>query len=224
LEIIIVDNASTDGTKQWVTDFARGKPHIKVILNEKNVGFSAGNNIGIDNASGEYIILLNNDTFVTPNWIKNLLDHFTDPRVGLVGPVTNNIGNQAKIDVPDYHTEKEFINLGLVQHYNNYRKQYELREGSLAFFCIAIRRSIIKEIGYLDENFGYGWFEDDDYCLRVRQAGYITIIADDVLIHHEHSASFNKLEEKFRLKLFETNRLYFEKKHNTKWIPHVYER
>jgi GT2 family glycosyltransferase len=221
LEIIVVDNLSIDGSRQWLANYALDKSNLKLILNDANLGFSAGNNIGIKHSTGEYIIILNNDTFVSPNWIRSLIKYFDNPKVGIVGPVTNNIGNQAKIILPDYSTEHEFISLSILNYYNNFFKTYEMHEGGLAFFCVAISREIINRIGLLDEKFGIGWFEDDDYNLRVRKAGYNTIIADDVLIHHEYSASFNKLADKIKIELFKMNKLYFEQKHNTKWIAHT---
>lgn len=221
IEIIVVDNMSSDGSREWLTEFAKEKHNLKLILNNTNAGFSAGNNIGIKQSKGEYVVILNNDTFVSPHWIRSLLRHFADPTVGMVGPATNNIGNQAKISLPNYFTEPDFIKLATYNYYNNFSKTYLMQNGSLAFFCVMIKREVIDKVGLLDEKFGRGWFEDDDYTLRVRSAGYSTIIADDVLIHHEHSASFGKLEDKVRIDLFETNKKYFEEKHNMAWVPHV---
>lgn len=224
LEVIVVDNFSTDSTRAWLSEFAQTKNNFKLILNDKNSGFSAGNNIGIKQASGEYVVVLNNDTFVSPNWIKNLLQHFSNDKVGMVGPVTNNIGNQAKIIVDSYFTEADFLKVATKIHYENLGKTYLMSKGALAFFCVMIRKSVIESVGLLDENFGRGWFEDDDYTLRMRLAGYQAMIADDVFIHHEHSASFGKLADDARLELFNKNRTYFETKHQIKWSPHVGER
>lgn len=221
LEIIVVDNMSNDGSREWLSSFAREKSNLKLILNSSNMGFSAGNNIGIKEARGDYIVMLNNDTFVSPHWISLLIRHFSDRTVGMVGPVTNNIGNQAKIILPDYYTEPDFIKLATLNYYNNFNKLYPMQDGSLAFFCVAIRREVINKVGLLDEKFGLGWFEDDDYTIRVRNAGYTIMIVDDVLIHHEHSASFGKLNNNLRLGLFNKNKLYFEQKHNMKWVAHV---
>lgn len=224
LEIIVVDNLSSDGSREWLCEYAKDKTNFKLILNNVNAGFSAGNNVGIKHATGDYVFILNNDTFVSPNWIRNMLYHFKNKKVGLVGPVTNNIGNQAKIAVPNYLTEADFIKCAIRIHYDNYGKTYQILEGSLAFFCVAIKREVIDSVGMLDEKFGRGWFEDDDYNIRVRAAGYETIIADDVFVHHEHSATFGKLPEGEKLELFEKNRLYFEEKHNIRWFPHATNR
>lgn len=224
LEVIVVDNASTDGTREWLLEYAKGVNKLSLILNNTNKGFSAGNNIGIKESSGDYVVILNNDTFVSPYWLDGLLKHCQREKIGMVGPVTNNIGNQAKIELPNYYNEHAFIRHAVERASDYYSRFYEMSSGSLAFFCVMIKRAVLDKVGLLDENFGLGWFEDDDYTLRVRHAGYKLLIADDVLIHHEHSASFNKLSQENKDVLFLKNKLYFEKKHNIIWQPHIYDR
>ncbi len=75
LELVIVDNASTDGSRDWLAAYGEAHPEAKVILNERNLGFSAGNNVGIRHATGDYLVLLNNDTQVTHGWVFDLLRH-----------------------------------------------------------------------------------------------------------------------------------------------------
>lgn len=218
-ELIIVDNASSDGSRDYLKEYIQGRGNTKLILNEENSGFSAGNNIGIEQASGEYVVILNNDTYVTKGWMWDLVRHFKkDPSLGLVGPVTNNIGNEAKID----------INYANMDEMEKFSRQYtigHIREriyvNTVAFFCVAIKKDVIEKIGLLDESFGRGFFEDDDYCIRARNAGYKVAIADDVFIHHHLSASFNKLKDTERQKLFEANKAIFEAKWG-EWVPHKY--
>lgn len=218
-ELIIVDNASTDGTPDYLVQYAKGHDNIRVILNDNNLGFSAGNNVGLRAAKGEYLILLNNDTFVTPNWIKKLIVHFQqDKSLGLIGPVTNNIGNEAKIEL-NYVDMEDMIdksNAYIEKHLN-----IRLYVNTVAFFCVAIRREVIDEVGLLDEDFGRGFFEDDDYCIRARNAGFKVAIAEDVFVHHHLSASFDKLKDQEKQKLFEKNKAIYENKWGT-WVPHQY--
>jgi len=94
-ELVIVDNCSDDETIDFLGQYEAKRPRCKLVKNPKNLGFSAGNNVGIKQSSGEYIILLNNDTYVSPGWLKALIKPLmSDPKVGLSGPVTNNIGNE----------------------------------------------------------------------------------------------------------------------------------
>lgn len=222
-EIIIVDNLSQkDKTREFLVEYEKHHKNVKVILNDINGGFSYGNNIGIKEATGDYVILLNNDTFVTPDWIEHLIAHFdTDMSIGMVGPVTNNIGNEAKIDV-DYKDTSEMIEFAKQLYEKNKGKQY-LDIRVLAFFCVAIKRDVVEQVGLLDEVFGIGMFEDDDYCMRVKKEGYKLVCADDVFIHHHLGATFDKESQEWKQNLFQKNKAIYESKWGM-WIPHKYRK
>jgi len=222
-EIIVVDNMSQeDETREFLQEYAKEHENVKVILNDINGGFSYGNNVGIRAADGEYIILLNNDTIVTPNWIERLIAHFnSDKSIGMVGPRTNNIGNEAKMDV-SYENIDEMIEFSEKLYQENKAKQYtDIRV--LAFFCVAIKREVIDSVGLLDEAFGIGMFEDDDYCERAKAAGYKILCADDVFIHHHLGATFDKEPAEWKQELFKKNKATYESKHGP-WIPHKYRK
>ena len=218
-ELVIVDNASSDGSQEFLRTFAEQQANVKLILNEENAGFAAGNNVGIQNSTGEYIVLLNNDTIVTRGWLWGLIRYFLrDKSLGLLGPVTNNIGNEAKIDIHYDNMDQMAIES---RKYTSERSRQLLYINTVAFFCAVIRRQVIDEIGQLDEVFGCGFFEDDDFCVRARNAGFKIAIADDVYIHHHLSASFSLLKEETKKALFEQNKAIYEEKWGA-WIPHVY--
>ena len=92
---------------------------------------------------------------------------------------------------------------------------------TVAFFCAAMPRAVHETVGGLDEDFGIGFFEDDDYCRRVSDAGWHVGCADDVFVHHHLSASFDQLKSEARQALFEKNKAIYEAKWGP-WIPHVY--
>jgi O-antigen biosynthesis protein len=99
-EIIVVDNASEKSTVKYLKSVKASLGNFILILNDENLGFSKANNQGFAISAGEYIVFLNNDTIVTPGWVHGLLYHLQkNPSAGMVGPVTNSIGNEAKIDV-----------------------------------------------------------------------------------------------------------------------------
>jgi len=85
-----------------------------------------------------------------------------------------------------------------------------------------MRKDVFEKVGELDEQFGIGMFEDDDYSIRVREAGYRVRLAEDLFIHHWGGASFKKLKEESYRNLFEENRNKFEAKWGRKWQPHKY--
>jgi GT2 family glycosyltransferase len=88
-----------------------------------------------------------------------------------------------------------------------------------ALFCAAIPRRTYEKVGPLDEAFGTGYFEDDDYCRRIERAGLRVMCAEDAFVHHHLSASFNRLQADRRKELFERNRLIYERKWGA-WKPH----
>jgi GT2 family glycosyltransferase/glycosyltransferase involved in cell wall biosynthesis len=219
LEIICVDNASTDGTREFLQDWGNSRPQHKVILNEKNLGFAAGNNVGIKSCTGEIVILLNNDTYVTRGWIRDLIRPLLqDKTIGLVGPITNMIGGVQKVSL-HYRDMNEMAQR--TREFTLLRKGDLYETDAIAFFCVAARRKVIDQVGLLDTAYGMGFFEDDDYCQRILKAGFRIVCADGVFVHHHLSASFNELEQGAKGALFKKNRAIFESKWGP-WKPHKY--
>jgi GT2 family glycosyltransferase len=218
-ELIIVDNASSDGTQDYLNSLRGQKDNVKIIVNGQNLGFATGNNIGIREAQGDYIILLNNDTIVTRGWISGLIKYFKYPTIGMVGPVTNSIGNEAKINV-DYNNLSDMEAFSDRYTILNKGKIFEIP--ALAMYCVALSRHTIEEVGLLDEQFAVGMFEDDDYALRVRKAGMKILCSEDVFIHHFGGVSLSKLKPSEYQKIFEENKRKYEQKWGIKWVPHRY--
>ncbi|NRT71792.1 glycosyltransferase [Clostridium beijerinckii] len=186
-EIIIVDNNSTDGTREWLKD----QNDIKLILNDENVGFPRGCNLGIEAAEKDNdILLLNNDTKVSPRWLDNLkICLYSDESIGAVGPITNNCSNYQGINVP-YSTIDHMIEFASNNNISA-PERWEQKPRLIAF-CMLIKRTVIDKIGNLDERFTPGNFEDDDLCMRIIEAGYKLMVCNDSFIHHFGSTSFKK--------------------------------
>jgi GT2 family glycosyltransferase/glycosyltransferase involved in cell wall biosynthesis len=217
-EIVVVDNNSKDDTPAYLRALAEKHAGLKIILNSENYGFAKANNQGIAQATGEYIVLLNNDTVVPPGWLSRLSWHLRDQQTGAVGPVTNFAGNEAKIEV-SYRTWVEME--AFAKEYTWARRHQVAGIHMLAMFCLAMRREVYDRIGPLDEQFGIGMFEDDDYSIRIKQSGYDVICAADAFVHHFGQAAFGKLIESGQYNaIFDQNRSRFEAKWGTVWQPH----
>ena len=217
-ELIIVDNASTDGTAQYLQELQKRHPWVQVLLNNSNRGFAAANNQGLAAATGDFLILLNPDTLVLPGWGDGLVKWLSDPSVGMVGPVTNRTCNEAQIDAP-YRTYGELERFAL--EYTSQHSKVSNSIPMLALFCVALRRDTFARVGPLDELFEIGMFEDDDYARRVRQAGYDIRCVENVFVHHFGQASLGELCATNQYDhLLETNRARFEQKWRTSWQPH----
>ncbi len=218
-EVIVVDNASQDGTPAYLTEFAASHSSIKIILNEKNEGFARGNNIAAQASCGNYLVFLNNDTVVTEGWLSRLVAHVQNPLVGIVGPVTNSSANETLVEV-DYQGLEGMEQFAAQYSAAHAGEVFEI--GMVPFMCAIMRREVYEDVGPLDERFGMGMFEDDDYAMRLRQKGYKILCTEDVFIHHWGSASFSKIGDDRYRQLFEENRLKFQEKWNREWQPHLY--
>ncbi|MEQ7050340.1 bifunctional glycosyltransferase family 2 protein/class I SAM-dependent methyltransferase [Paenibacillaceae sp. P-4] len=205
-EIIVVDNQSTDETVPWLS----AQSDIRAIFNEQNEGFPKGCNQGIEISNGDHILLLNNDVIVTENWLENMMTCITsDESIGAVSCITNHCSYGQMIPVP-YNTV-ESMYLFAEEHNCSNRNEWEERL-KLVGFCMLIRKSVVDKIGLLDERFTPGNYEDDDYSIRIRKAGYKLILCKDTFIHHYGSTSFRENNDSF-VKLLQTN----VKKYENKW-------
>ena len=139
-----------------------------------------------------------------------------DPQCGMVGAVTNSIGNEAMVGAV-YRNLNELARFAYAYtqvHNNEIYRDID----RLALFCTMIRRDVLEQHGMLDSGYKVGMFEDDDFAMLVRQAGYHFYAVEDCYIHHVNNASFKKLHPEEYQKIFDTNRARYEKKWNTKWI------
>lgn len=188
-ELILVDNGSTDGTGDYLRQIADqpGPERVEVIRNATNLGFPAGVNQGLAVARGEYLVLLNNDTIVTPHWLDGLIRAVASqwPSVGMSGAVSNFAGGVQQVPAA------EQVPPDRVAAPRRIGCMGRTREAPmLSGFCLLMRRDVLAAVGGLDERFGLGFFDDDDLSRRVRQAGYRLAVADDVYVHHFGSRTF----------------------------------
>ena len=205
-EIIVVDNASTDG----VTDYLQEQNDIQLICNTENVGFPAGCNQGIKAANPDNdIFLLNNDTVIAPNsifWLRMGL--YENAFVGGTGSVTNYAGNHQTIS--ENFTSIEGYMEYAVKHNVPMEYPYE-KKLCLIGFAYLIKRSALDAVGILDERFTPGNFEDVDLSYRLIQAGYQLLLCRNSFIFHFGSRSFSKDVSGYN-RLMETNALKFKEK------------
>jgi GT2 family glycosyltransferase len=227
-ELIVVDNDSKPHEREKIMRFfkylkLRGLICGDIECSQRNLGFPAGNNVGLRkafaNKSFTHICLLNNDTIVADGWLDDLVDAAGDR--ALVGPVSNSVGNEQVIP-----TEYKIVGCNrytvdnvreFAQAWKTKHKRITLESPMLGFFCVLGRREVFETVGLLDEAFGIGTYEDDDYCERVKAKDYQLLIARHVFVHHWGSATFNKIASRSREKLTQKNRKYFEQKHNKFW-------
>ncbi|WP_028546990.1 glycosyltransferase family 2 protein [Paenibacillus taiwanensis] len=222
-EIIVVDNASTDGAASYLDSMA-GK--LRYYVHESNKGFAGAVNTGLMMAKGQTICVLNNDIVVTPNWLSNLLLCLnSDPNIGIVGPVTNYISGEQQIEVP-YTRVDDMQSFAAKYNVSNPEKwQYTDR---IVGFCFLFSRTFFDTNGYFDEGFEIGNFEDEDYVVRALINGRKLVVARDTFIHHYGSQSMRALGDQFQV-VNDKNAAFFSAKwadpHN--WVrkmqPRIYD-
>ena len=218
-ELLVIDNGSADETASYLAEAARSDARVRVLLGGGNAGFAAACNQGLSLAAGEHLVLLNNDTMVAPGWLTGLLAHLHNPEVGLAGPVTNRIGNEAEIEC-DYDTWGAFLALARrrsLEHAGEWREIH-----TPAMFCLAMRRDTYERLGPLDERYEVGLLEDDDYAERARLAGYQLRCVEDVLVHHFGEASFGRLVAAGEhARILRANQRRFAEKWGREWEPYA---
>ena len=218
LELLVVDNASTDGTLEYLTLLSSRDTRARVFRNDTNLGFAAAVNLGLSEARGRTLAILNNDTVVPPRALATLFDHLQDSTVGLVGPVSNEAATEAEIELT-YATYAGLIRAARDRARTHARRALEV--SMLTMFCVAMRRDVLQQVGPLDERFELALFEDDDYSLRVRAAGLRIVVAEDVLVHHFGEGSLGALVPSGEhAELFHANKRRFENKWGVPWVQH----
>ncbi|MBJ6362727.1 glycosyltransferase family 2 protein [Paenibacillus sp. GCM10012307] len=212
-EIIIIDNGSTDGTP----GYARLQPDVILHENKENLGFAKGCNQGVELATGDNVLFLNNDTIMTKDWLKNMLQAlYSSEHIGMVGPVTNYSSGHQRIPVT--YTDLAGLDAFSKSHIEAHAGS-KLSVRRLVGFCLLVKRTVLDEIGGFDERFGLGNYEDDDLCLRAIRQGYGLYVAMDSFIHHYGHATMNQLPSDNLNTLLQQN----SKKATEKWGNNIHE-
>lgn len=192
--VILVDDGSADETRRYLAHFARSTG-ATLIRNEQAKGYTFAANQGLRRSKGDYVVLLNSDTIVAPEWLDRMIACAeSEPRLGLVGPLSNAATWQS---IPEITMNGEFADNKLpkgvtvadmgalvAQHSARLRPRVPFLDG----FCLMVKREVIDQVGYFDEEtFGRGYGEENDYGLRASNAGWQLAVADDAYVYHARS-------------------------------------
>lgn len=185
--LLLIDDASDNATKAYLQNLGKGT----LITNHRQMGFPHNANLAIDHSDTPYLLLLNSDVYVTSGWLSMLLDCLNDkPFHGVAGPSTCCAkGEQHIINRPGW-TYEQIENFGAqtLREYGN-KIQYLDRWG-VCGFCYAFKRELIEKIGYFDEVYGLGMWEETDYNTRAAMAGYKGVWVRGAYVHHYGRKSF----------------------------------
>lgn len=197
-ELILINNGSTDETAFYFDELSRSNTNVKIITNEHNLGYGAANNQGLKVAGGDYILFLNNDVVVTEGWLDRMLTvgEFSK-EIGMVGPRSNAVSGVQAIEGVHYINMEGMHAFARERAAKNAGRGFEADR--IVGFCMLVKREVINHIGGFDLRFRLGNFEDDDFCLRTRTAGYKIFVCDDVFIHHYCSRTFHGEQMNYHL-------------------------
>ena len=203
VEIVVVDNNSGDGSVKWLEE----QEDIVFVKNKENTGFPRGCNIGIKAANPDNdIFLLNSDALMLPNSLYMMrMALYSDEKIGACGASTNNASNNQVVNIP----------LNTVPEYTEYARVTNIPaenivelKSKLVMFAMLIKRDAYDKVGELDERYTPGNYEDDDYGMRLMEAGFRSVMCWNAFVYHYGSKSFGKMSDKYR-ELLERNRIKF---------------
>ena len=215
-ETIVVDNASTkDPTKQ----IEQGNyPHLRLVLSEKNLGFTGGNNLGMRKAQGDYVLIVNNDTEVTPNLLEQLLMPFKqDERVGVVSPKIKFYDHPDIIQYAGFQPMNPFTGrTGAVGSREPDRGQHDTPGETYGAHGAAmmVKREVIEKVGMFAETF-FIYYEEWDWSARIRRAGYKIFYQPKATIYHKESITMGK-ESAIKAYYHTRNRILYMRRNSEK--------
>lgn len=219
-EVIVVDNGSSDGSRQALAAF----PAVKTLCNETNLGYARANNVGIKMAVGEYILLLNSDTIVPPGSLEKMIAYLdANKNVGVLGPKLTGPGGeilQISWDfVPTIFWEnvRKALSPNMVRrfpflrHLIRFLQRTTSRVPVIIGAALLVRRKVFDQAGLLDESF-FLYFEEPDLCLRAAKSGWDIVFFPEATIIHLIGESMGKAGNMPQVQ-YRKSQLYFYDKH-----------
>lgn len=217
-EVIVVDNDSTDGSREAVR---KAYPSVRLVALDHNTGFARGNNEGVAKASGRYLLILNNDTYVPKGTVEKMVSILrASPDMAIVAPLVFNPDNSLQISWgKDLNLLTEIFMKHLAEKW--YRFLYRVKRGRMnrdvdwvSGACFLIERDLYRRVGGFDENF-FMYMEDADLGKRLRQKGYrIHLCSEARIIHYLRQSSAGHSGRIFRE--VKKGQLYYYRKHNSR--------
>ncbi|QRQ99582.1 glycosyltransferase family 2 protein [Dyadobacter sandarakinus] len=193
LEIIVVDNGSkVNVVPEWEVKYW----NVKFIRSDVNTGFAGGNNLGIRYATGDYLFLINNDTEVTADLIGKLVDRLeANPRIGMISPKIHYFDQPDMLQYTGYTPMNYYTcRNACIGQFETDRGQYDHLSGVTGYAhgaAMMIRREALEKAGLMSENY-FLYYEELDWCERIRKAGYEIHTDLSALIYHKESVSVGK--------------------------------
>lgn len=209
LDVIVVDNGSTDGTPQRVRELF---PHLTLLQNQHNLGFAEGNNVGMRYAlarNTDFVFLLNDDAFVEPSTVSQLIETAeSDARIGIVGPALVSYHDPtlvyygAQLDLDRIHPQEQLV---VTPRRDVFDSPY------VAGCALMVKADVARKVGLLDPAY-FAYWEDTDWCVRVRQAGYRVVVHPNAQVRHKGTLDQTAQKHPLASYLYRRNQFRFARK------------
>jgi GT2 family glycosyltransferase len=218
--LLAVDNGSPDDSANKLLNFQKDHPYLEVQLNSKNLGFGGGMNQAVGQLDSEWILLVNSDIIFPPKSLLRLVSSLKKcpEQFGIVGPLTNNAGNEQCIYLPGASAEDIIQNASSIidNPCGLFTPAYRAD-----FCCVAIRKKLWDELEGLDRKYGKGYYEDFDFSMRAHNLGFGCAVCEDSFVYHEGSLSFKNNPTQDAL--IRSNKLIFLSTHPQAKLHHQRE-
>jgi GT2 family glycosyltransferase len=182
---ILIDNGSSHETRQYLDGLAKDSPEVYALIrNPDNLGYVRAINQGLAQSFAPFVCLMNNDIVVAKGWLEHMIEFAeTHPQAGLINPQQNHDPGQR------YPEDLEAFVRTQIQPRGAWEELDHCTGG-----CLLIKREVIEKVGVLDENFGMGHWEDNDFSRRAQSAGYQCLRLLDTYVWHDVSSSFKHMD------------------------------
>lgn len=217
--VLVVDNGSSDGTAEVIrTRF----PHVELIVNPHNMGFQGGFNIGLRHAlehGADWVFVINNDTFVDPRILDEMMAHASPPDVGMLSPKIYYAADKTRIWTVGGMKHPWTLEMTDKGDGELDRGQWDqvIERDYLIGCAMLIRRCVLEQVGMFDEGYHPIYYEDSDLCLRARRAGYRLLLVPSAHMWHKVSASGGGNASPRVRYLMARNSVRFFRKHVRGW-------